>query len=143
MGVVLSNAVASSLADAVAAAIDADAAAGFMEVYTGTLPTDISLVGTLGDTLLLSINLAYPAMTGPATDGVADFDVSAPPSATVAADGSPGYFVIWSNGSAPIQMGKVGLYADPDADMVVDSLTWLTGESVEMNASTLTMPTGG
>lgn len=145
MGVIISTDLASALADATAAAIDADAAAGTIEVYDGPLPADVASAGS--DTFLLSISLAYPCMTGPPTDGVADFNVSGPLTGTVLADGVPGYFIIWSNGGTAIQIGKVGVAGDPDADVITDGTgtpnPWVTGELVEIGASTLTMPTSG
>lgn len=137
MSLVIPAGLATSIADAAIAAIDAGGAAAVIRIYEGILPNDLD-PGT--DTLLLGLTLAYPSAPG-ATDGVTDFDVTTPPEGTVLADGTPGYFIIFTSVDVAAQGGQVGLYSDPDADMPATSLTWLAGETVDLTAGTLTMPT--
>lgn len=137
MGVVIPTDLATTMADAAVAAIDAGGAAAVVRVYDGLLPVDLD-PGT--DTLLLELALNYPSGPG-STDGVTDFDVSPVPEGTVLADGTPGYFIIFTSADVAAQGGEVGLYADPHADMVADSVVWVTGETVDLTAATLTMPT--
>lgn len=137
MGAVIPTTLATALADAAIAAIDAGGLAARIAVYAGTLPTDLD---PGADVLLLELDLAYPSAAA-AVAGVATFDVTPAPEGTVLADGTPGYFIIFDSDDVAANSGKVGLYADPDADLVVDSLTWLTAETVSLDVATLTMPT--
>lgn len=137
MSIIIPTTLATTIADDVVAAIDAGGAAATLSVYEGTLPTDLD-PGT--DTKLLDLVLNYPSAPG-STDGVTAFDVSPIPEGTVLADGTPGYFIIFTSASVAAQGGVVGLSSNPDADLVVDSTTWVTGETVDLTAGTLTMPT--
>lgn len=137
MSTVIPTTLASTIADAAVAAIDAGGAAATLSVYVGVLPTDLD-PGT--DTKLLDLVLNHPVAPA-SVDGVATFDISTVPEGTVLADGTPGYFIIFDSTGTAAQGGQVGLAADPAADAVADSVTWLTGETVDLGASTLTMPT--
>jgi hypothetical protein len=139
MGVVIKDWLASSVTDAVVAAFDYGAAAATLAVYVGSLPADLD-VGA--DVQLLQVTLADPS-AGPADDGVATFDVSTPIEGVVSADGVPGYLIIFDSDGGPVLGGNVGLASNPEADAVTDSLTWLTGETVSLDAGTLTTPLSG
>lgn len=139
MGVIIPAALASTLADDAIAAIDAGGAAATIKIYAGTLPADLN-PGT--DVELLELTLAYPAAPG-STAGVATFDVTTPPSGTVLADGTPGYFLVVTSTPTVALGGVVGITGDPAADLTFASVTWITGETVTLDAGTLTMPTTG
>lgn len=133
MALQLSAALASDLADAVTAAVDAGAGAGYINVYTGTLPTDLD---PTGDTLLAEFPLTDPAAAA-AVAGVATWDVDPDIADTVLASGTPGYFLVFDSNDLAVFGGSVGTSGHP---MNFDSVSWVMGGTVTLTTGTLTAP---
>lgn len=135
MAITLATAVASDMADAVIAAASAGAGAPTLKVYTGSKPANVETAVT--GTLLATFTLTDPAAAAAAA-GVATFDFDPDISATVAADGTAGYFRIADSDGTGVLDGTVGTSG---ADFNVSSTTWTTGGLVSLTAGTLTQPT--
>ena len=130
MAVVLSGVAASALADEITALVGAS---GEIEVYEGSLPSDLD---SSGDTLLATFELPSPAAAA-AVAGVATWDFDPDISATVAASGTAGYFVV-TDGSDAVFGGTVGTSG---ADMNFSSVAWVASGTVTLTAGTVTQPT--
>lgn len=133
MAIRLADATRSALADQITTLVDAGAGAGTIKVYTGTLPTDLS---TVGSTLLATFTLADPAAAAAAA-GVATWDFSPAIDATVAADGTAGWFLVEDSTGADVFGGTVGTSG---ADMNFSSVAWVTGGTVSLTGGTVTQP---
>lgn len=133
MAIQLSSALASDLADAVTAAVDAGAAAGSIKIYTGTLPVDLD---PTGDTLLAEFALVDPAAAA-AVAGVATWDFDPDLSDTVLATGTAGYFLVFDSNAVAVFGGSVGTSGHP---MNFDSVSWVIGGTVTLTTGTHTMP---
>jgi hypothetical protein len=133
MAIRLAPAAASALADRLMALVDAGAGAGTLKVYTGTLPSDLA-VGT--STLLATFTLTDPAAAA-AVSGVATLDFDPDISATVAADGTAGWFLVEDSAAVDVFGGTCGTSG---ADLNFSSVTWVTGGLVNLATGTVTMP---
>ena len=133
MAIRLADATRSALADQITTLVDAGAGAGTIKVYTGTLPTDLS---TASSTLLATFTLADPAAAAAAA-GVATWDFSPAIDATVAADGTAGWFLVEDSTGADVFGGTVGTSG---ADMNFSSVAWVTGGTVSLTGGTVTQP---
>lgn len=131
----LAAATTSALADVITTLVDAGAAAGVVNVYTGDLPDDLDPAGS---TLLATFTLVDPAAAAAAA-GVAAWDMSTPLTATVAADGEAGWFRLEDSDANPVVGGDVGT---ADAAMVFTSTSWITGGTVSLTDGTVTEPDG-
>lgn len=129
----LASDTASALADAITTLVDAGAGAGTMKVYTGTLPTDLD---PTGDTLLATFTLADPAAAA-AVAGVATWDADPDIDATIAATGTPGYFIVFDSDDSAVFGGDVGTAG---ASMNASSTSWVSGGTATLNSGTLTAP---
>lgn len=134
MSLILSDALASALADAVSAAVDAGAGAGYINVYAGSLPSDLD---PTTDTLLAEFVLADPAAAAAAA-GVATWDFDPDISDTVLATGTAGYFLVFDSDATAVFGGTVGTSG---ADMNFSSVAWVSGGTVTLTAGTVTAPT--
>ena len=134
MTVRISSALASAMADQVEAKVSAGAAAGTLKVYTGAQPATVATAPS--GTLLATFTLTDPAFAAAAA-GVANLDADPDLSTTVAADGTAGWFRIAdSDGNAALD-GSVGTSA---ADLIFDSVAWVTGGTVNLTTGSITHP---
>lgn len=129
----LSAAAASAIADQITTLVDAGAAAGTIKVYTGTLPTDLD---PTGDTLLATFTLADPAAAAAAA-GVATWDFDPDITATIAATGTPGYFIAADSDGVAVFGGDV---STASASMNASSTSWVSGGTVSLTDGTVTEP---
>lgn len=134
MAVQLSDALASDMADTVTATVDGGAGPGYINVYTGTLPTDLD---PTGDTLLAEFTLTDPAAAA-AVAGVATLDFDPDLSDTVLATGTPGYFIVFDSNDVAVFGGDV---ATSGAAMNFASTSWVIGGTVTLTTGTITQPT--
>jgi hypothetical protein len=129
---------ATAMADTVAAAIDAGAGAGTLEVYTGTKPATAETAAT--GTLLATWTLADPALVA-AVAGVADLDADPDLTAPVATDGDAGWFRVADSTGAVVFDGECGTTGGVEADLNFDTLSWLAAGTVSITTGTVTQPT--
>ena len=129
----LASGTASALADEITALVDAGAGAGTIKVYTGTL--DVALDPT-GDTLLATFTLVDPSAAA-AIAGVATWDADPDISATIAASGTPGWFICADSDSNPVFGGDVNTSG---ATMNASSTAWVSGGTANLTAGTFTVP---
>lgn len=118
------------------AAIDAGLGVhAFLKFYTGSPPgPDNAATGTL----LATVNLAVPPSFPAANSSAQAAANGVPLSATVAADGTAGYYrVIATDGTTVIHEGTVGTSA---ADFIFAVVVWATGGSVSVTSYTMTGP---
>jgi hypothetical protein len=87
-------------------------------------------------TLLATFTLADPAAAAAAA-GVATMDFSPAIDATVAADGTAGWFRVADSTGAAVFDGTVGTSG---ADLNFSSVAWVTGGTVELSSGTITEP---
>jgi len=134
--VFISAAARNAAADAVVDLVDAGAAAGTLQIRSGSQPAGPDSAAT--GTLLATVTLADPAF-GAASGGVATL-AGTPLTATAVADGTAAWFrILDSNGVARID-GSVGVSS---ADLIVNTVTVSTGLDVEITDGTITMPASG
>jgi hypothetical protein len=126
----------SAACDAIVDRLDAGAAAGYVEIRTGTQPADPDDVAS--GTLLATIVLNDPAF-GAAAAGVATADVS--PALTVAAvaTGTAGWFRAYDDNDASVMDGSI-TGTGGGGDMELDSTSITSGQDVTINSWTVTMP---
>lgn len=130
MSITLAATTATALADQITTLVDAGAAAGTVKVYTGAKPDSPDDAAT--GTLLATFTLADPVAAA-AVSGVADWDTGAGIDATVAADGTAGWFRLADSDDNPVADGDCGTTGD--ADLLFDSVAWISGETVTLGAS--------
>lgn len=136
MTVFISAAARNAAANAVAALVDGGAAAGKLQIRSGTQPAGPDSTAT--GTLLAEITL-HDGAFGTASAGVATLS-STPLSVTAVASGTASWFrVLDSNGVAVLD-GSVGVSG---ADLIVNTVTVSTGLTVEITDGTMTMPASG
>lgn len=134
MAISISSALATAMADAVTAQVDAGAAAGTLKVYTGAKPATVATAAS--GTLLATFTLADPSAAAAAA-GVAAWDFTPSITATVAATGTAGWFrVADSNGNAVFD-GTVGTTG---ADLNFSAVAWTSGGTVEITSGSTTEP---
>lgn len=133
MAIQLAAATATDLADAITALVDAGSGAGTIKVYTGTLPSDLD---PTGDTLLATFTLEDPAAAA-AVAGVATWDADPDIDATIAATGTPGWFLVEDSDGTDVFGGAV---AASGSDMNASSTSWVSGGTATLTAGTFTVP---
>lgn len=133
MALQLSSALASALADAVTAEVDAGSGAGAIEIYEGTLPTDLD---EDTDTLLAEFTLADPAAAA-AVAGVATWDLDPDLSDTVLATGTAGYFLVKDSDGTAVFGGSIGTSGNP---LNLSSTSLVEGGTVTLTTGTVTAP---
>jgi hypothetical protein len=138
MALSLSPTVASAMADAITAAVDGGAGAGTLKVYTGTKPASTA-TGATG-TLLATFTLADPAAAA-ASAGVSTWDFTPSISATVAANGTAGWFRIADSNGTAVLDGEVGVTGGTEKDLNFSSVAWVATGTVTITGGTLTQPT--
>jgi hypothetical protein len=122
-----------AIADAITTLTDAGSGPGVVRAYTGTLPSDLD---PTGDTLLAEWTLADPAAAA-AIAGVATWDFAPDIDATIAATGTPGYFIVFDSDDNPVIGGTIGTSG---AAMNFDIVAWVTGGTASLTDGTVTMP---
>jgi hypothetical protein len=132
MAVRLSSSLATSLADAIDAALGN---AGTIKIYTGAQPaTADTSVG--GATLLATFTLGSPGF-GNAASGVITLN-GTPLTVAAAATGTAGFFRMATSGGAAILDGSVGTSGN-QINLNTTSIT--SGVNVTITSGTITMPT--
>jgi hypothetical protein len=124
-----SPSLASAIAATVAAAVDAGSGPGILKVYDGDMPdtTDDASTGAL----LATFTLPDPSAGAP-TDGLATWNFTTPPSATVSA-GNPTWGRLIDSDGNVVCDGTVGVSG---ADFNFSSIVWTTGQTVELTSGT-------
>ena len=127
---------------AVIAAVSAEVAllnSGFIEIFTGTQPTDANqaLTGTLLATLTFgSTAFGTPTASGSAGSRIVTATANSITSGTAAASGTAGYFALLkSDGTTVNAMGSVGTSG---ADLNFNSLSISSGATVSCSSFTIT-----
>ena len=133
----ISNVAAKAACDAVVDLLDGGSGAGYIEIRTGSPPSNVDDAAT--GTLLATLPLSDPAF-GSAADanpgGIATASAITSDS-SADATGTAGWFRGFdSNGVAVIQ-GTVGT---SDADLILASTSITTGNTVSITSWTVTMP---
>lgn len=132
MAIELAAATATALADKITELVDAGANAT-IKVYTGTYTG----LDPTGDTLLATFTLEDPAAAA-AVAGVATYDFTPQIDATVAATGTPGWFLVETSAGTDVFGGDV---STSGAAMNFSSVSWVSGGTVSLTAGTVTQPT--
>jgi hypothetical protein len=127
---ILSTAARNALSDVLGTLFDAGAGPATIKVYTGAL-NDLD---PTGDTLLGTWTLSDPS-TGAAAAGVET--LSAVANAVVAANGTPGYFLIADSNGLVVMGGNVGTAATA---LITDTSPWVAGATIAFTSGTFTTP---
>ena len=131
----LSTAAQNALANAIATLVDADAGAGKILIYDGTIPTNANTaVGS--QTLLATVNLADPAF-GSASAGV--ITGTDPASVNAVATGTASWFRMTDNSGDVIMDGDVTVTAG-SGTMKLSSVSLTSGGPVDITSLTVTAP---
>jgi hypothetical protein len=136
MTVFISAAARNAAADAVAALVDGGAAAGKLQIRSGTQPAGPDSAAT--GTLLAELTLDDAAF-GAAAAGVATL-AGTPLTVTAVASGTASWFRVLDSNSVAVLDGSVGVSG---ADLLVNTVTVSTGLDVEISDGTMTMPASG
>lgn len=123
--------------DAVVDRADGGAAAGTLQIRTGTQPASANDVAS--GTLLATVTLADPAF-GAASTGVATL-LGVPLAATGAADGTAGWFRMLDSDSNTVLDGAATATGG-GGELELNTTTISTGVDVEVTGGTITMPAG-
>lgn len=132
----LPNASASAAADAVMARFNAGAAAGTIDIRTGSQPATANDAAT--GTLLATLTLADPAAAS-AVNGVATFDFDPDLETTGLAAGTAGWFRGKDSDGNTVLDGSVGATGS-GAQLELNSTTISVGVTVRATAGTYTQP---
>lgn len=133
----ISNAAAIAMCNAIVDLVDAGSGAGYVEIRTGTQPTNVddAAVGTLLATLTLNDpafgNAADAAPGGQATANAITGDASAD------ASGVATWFRVYDSDDTAIWDGSVGT---SNADMILSDVSINIGEAVDITSWVVTMP---
>lgn len=129
----ITNASRSAACDAIVDRVDTGGA-GSIKLYTGTqAATADTAIGA--QTLLVTITLSATAF-GSASNGVATL-AGTPLSATAVASGTATWFRMANGSGTTIMDGSVGTSS---ADLIVNTTTIASGNTVTVNSGTVTMP---
>ena len=135
MTTIISTGARNAAADAIADLSDAGAAAGYIEIRTGTQPAGPGSAAT--GTLLATVTLGDPAF-GAASTGVCTL-AGLPITATGAGDGTAGYFRLYDSNDLAIMDGSVTAEGG-GGQIELNTTTISTGVDFELTAGTITMP---
>lgn len=136
MAVYLATASVQAACDAVVDRIDGGAAAGYIEIRSGTRPVNANSAAT--GTLLATLTFSDPAFGAANTSGVAT--ASAITSDTSAdATGTATWARVFDSNGATVMDLSVGTSG---ADINLDSVSIVAGGTVSITAMTVTMPSG-
>lgn len=128
-----SDALRSAMADAVTTLVDAGSGPGVVRAYVGSLPDDLD---PTGDTLLAEWTLVDPAAAA-AIAGVATWDFTPDINATIAATGTPGYFIVFDSNDNPVLGGTIGSTGQA---LNFDSTAWVSAGTATLTDGTVTAP---
>lgn len=129
----LADTTATAIADKITELVNAGSGAGTITVYTGDEPADLD---PTGDTVLAVFTLVDPAAAA-AVAGVATYDFTPAIDATVAASGTPGWFLVEDSAGNDVFSGSVGTSGE---DMNFPSVAWVAGDTVSLTDGTVTEP---
>lgn len=131
MATKLTNAVASTLANAITTAVGTS---GRCKIYSGSAPAtaDTAVTGTL----LVDVPLSATAF-GSASNGVITLN-GVPLTVAASASGTAGYFRITTSGGTAILQGDVGTSG---AQLNLNTTTITSGVNVTITSGTVTVPT--
>lgn len=130
---------AAQACNAVVDYVDNGTGAGYVEIRTGSPPTNVEAAAT--GTLLVTITLADPAF-GNASDQNpnAQAALASSPTASATASGTAGWFRVYTSaGTNGVIQGTAGVSGDTP-DMTLNDKTFETGGTVTITAYTITMP---
>ena len=133
----ISNAAAKAACDAVVDLLDGGSGAGYIEIRTGSPPSNVDDAAT--GTLLATLPLSDPAF-GSAADanpgGIATASAITSDS-SADATGTAGWFRGFDSNAVAVIQGTVGT---SDADLILASTSITTGNTVSITSWTVTMP---
>ena len=132
MALTVSTAAGNAQLDATLGLLDAGAAAGTIEVRTGSRPASPDSAAT--GTLLVSFTLSDPAFAAAASKSASLNTVA---SATAVATGTAGYFRALDSNGVAVADGTVGTSG---ADLNLNTTSITSGGSVSITSGTVTVP---
>jgi hypothetical protein len=137
MATTISNAAAIAACNAVVDLIDAGSAAGYVNIYQGTQPTNPD-AGIGGSTLLATALCSDPAF-GAAADAAPGGRATAAAIAGVVATGTGNinWFRVFDDNDVAIIDGSAGTSG---ADMIVSAASITAGQTFDIDTWTITMP---
>lgn len=137
----LATASASAAADAVVDRIDADAGAGTLKIYSGTVPADGDT--TPAGTHLATITLADPAFGAASSisTAISRAVMTDPAAVNWIADGTAGCYIIEDQSGDNVWSGDV-TNAAGDGSLKLSSTAAVTGSPVDIVSFNYNQPTG-
>lgn len=138
MTIRLSTAARNASTDAVVDLIDAGSGPGVLEIRSGSQPASAQDAAT--GTLLAAATLADPAFGASATGTASLTD---PASVTASATGTAGWFRVKDSTGGTVFDGKAGVSGDSTADLILSTVSIVSGGSFDITTpSTYTTPAG-
>lgn len=135
----ISNAAAIAACNSIVDKIDAGSAAGYMNVYAGSKPSNVDTALT-GQTLLATFEFNASAAFGNATDvapGARATLADVPITTTAVGTGTAAFFRVFDSDDVAIIDGTVGT---TDSDAIIDNTSVVTGQDVTLESYTFTVP---
>jgi hypothetical protein len=131
----ISDAARNAAANGVVDLLDGGAAAGYIEIRTGTQPASVATAasGTLLGTLPLSDPAFGDSVGGTATAGAITSDTSAD------ASGVAGWFRAYDSNAVAVIDGSAG---EAGTDLILDNASIVAGGTIAVSSWTVTMPAG-
>jgi len=114
--------------------VNAGAAAGYVEVRSGTRPANADTAAT--GTVLATLTLVDPAFSAPAA-GVMDLDADPDITGTAAATGTASWARVYDSDANAVFDGDVATSA---ADWIITSTSITSGQTVNLTLGSLTRP---
>lgn len=136
----VTNAVASSMANAFAAATDAGTAA-IIVIYSGTAPANAD-ASLSGNTVLAQLTCSGTAFTGPTDTGSAarlTFAAITPDSSADNTGTATFFRILTQAGGTVICQGTVGTSS---ADLILNTVAITAGSTVQITSGTIDIPEG-
>lgn len=137
----LATAVATAMVDAVVDRIDADAGAGTLKIYSGSVPADGD--ATPAGTLLATITLADPAFGATSSiDATVSRAVMTDPAAVNwSASGTAGCYIVEDQSGDNVWVGDVTATGG-GGSLQLSSTTAVSGSPVDITSFNFNQPTG-
>lgn len=135
MTVRLSDDARNAAVDAVADLFDAGAAAGYLEIRSGTQPATVAIAAS--GTLLATLTLSDPAFAAATLGDAAANTITEESSAN--ATGTAGWFRVYDSDATAVLDGAVGL-SGSGAELILDTVAITAGDTVEVDSWALTLP---
>jgi hypothetical protein len=136
MTLTLANSVRAAMCDVLVDSLDAGAAAGYIEIRSGTRPANPDTAET--GTLLATITCEDPAF-GAANTTTGAATISHPAPVTGVADGTASWFRAYDSDDAPKFDGSVTATGG-GGDLTLATVSITTGLSVDVTGGTITVP---